>query len=541
MTPHAAEDVGKRMDGLEHAITERAPTEPPPAPRVRRRFVLLGVEGAAVAALLLVAVLARRPGYVLAQTFWLDESWVVDSVRAPLRQLRLVTSPTPIGFTLLLRAVPPLGGPQHYRLLPLAFGAATVVSGWLLGRRLDGFGPLRAALAGLAAALVPAALARHDLKQYQAEGFVAVTVLALVAWLEARWSRRRLAVLAVAAAASILLANTAPFVAAAAFAALALGRATRREWHRVAEAGVAMAAVATLHLFTYLQIASSADNPAMRRFWQRDFVSLDAGLGPAARFAGQRAGALLGSIGFGPWPLALALAVLGAVALVRAGRPGAGLLWPLLVLGLLAVGVAQRFPFLDPRTSLFAAILLAVYAGLGLGELAVLLLRRGWTAPLALAVVVGAGALLVPASVRAARTPIRSGNVRQQLEVVRAAWRSGDAVVVNAAGTFAFAYYWPDRPTFVPTRVATAVNFMVTYPDHPELVMVNDFHNQEATVPSAMALADAAGERIWIVYAHGSPRSAGMWVRAAARYGRVTHPGPNRFPVLIVPSGYRGS
>lgn len=178
----------------------------------------------------------------------------------------------------------------------------------------------------------------------------------------------------------------------------------------------------------------------MRRLWRGDFISLDAGLGPAARFLGQRAAALLGSIGFGPWPLAVALAALGAVALARAGRPGAGLVLPLLALGLLAAGVAQRFPFLNLRTSLFAAVLLAVYAGLGLGELAALLLRRGWTAPLALAVVVGAGALLVPASVRAARTPIHSGNVRQQLEVVRAGWQPGDAVVVNAAGTFAFAY-----------------------------------------------------------------------------------------------------
>lgn len=93
------------MDGLEHAVTDRAPTVPPPALRVRRRLAPLGVEEAVVAALLLLAILARRPGYVLSQTFWLDESWVVDSVRAPLGQLRLVTSPTPVGFTLLLRAV----------------------------------------------------------------------------------------------------------------------------------------------------------------------------------------------------------------------------------------------------------------------------------------------------------------------------------------------------------------------------------------------------------------------------------------------------
>ena len=64
-----------------------------------RLLVTLGLVGLAVA--------IRDPRYVLTRSFWLDEGWVVDSVRAPLHQLELLTSSTPIGWTLLLRLVPP--------------------------------------------------------------------------------------------------------------------------------------------------------------------------------------------------------------------------------------------------------------------------------------------------------------------------------------------------------------------------------------------------------------------------------------------------
>src|SRR6266542_3409646 len=144
------------------------------------------------------------------------------SVRAPIGQLRLLTSSTPIGWTLLLRAVPPLGGPERYRLLPLAFGVATVPLAWMLARRLGRWGTVRAAVAAATAALVPASLARHDLKQYSAEGFVAVGVVLLVAWVEEGWSRRRLALLALLGAASILIANIAPLVVLGGLLALVL-------------------------------------------------------------------------------------------------------------------------------------------------------------------------------------------------------------------------------------------------------------------------------------------------------------------------------
>jgi hypothetical protein len=305
-------------------------------------------EAVVLVALLALAVIARRPSYLLSHSFWLDEGWVIDSVRAPLRQLGLLTSSTPVGWTLLLRAVPPLGGPQRYRLLPLAFGVATVPLAWILARRLGRWGVVRAAVAAISLTLLPPSLARHDLKQYSAEGFVAVAVLLLVAWVEERWSRRRLALLALLGAGSILIANAAPLVVLAGLGALVLTAAARRQWRPAGEAAAA----------------------------------------------------------------------------------------------------AQRYPFLEARTSLFVAATLAVYAALGIGELIVLLLARAWTAPLAIGTAACAAALLLSAAQRAALEPMPSADVREQLAVVRANWRAGDAVIVNSGGTFPFAYYCPSgRPS----------------------------------------------------------------------------------------------
>jgi hypothetical protein len=520
---------------LNRRVVEVTPEVARVAPRRSvARTLLLGAEPVVLVALLALAVVARRPHYLLTHSFWLDEGWVVDSVRAPLSQLRLLTSSTPIGWTLLLRAVPPVAGPERYRLLPLAFGVAIVPLAWMVARRLGRWGTVRAAVAAATAALVPASLARHDLKQYSAEGFVAVGVVLLVAWVEEGWSRRRLALLALLGGVSILIANIAPLVVLGGLLALVLTAAARREWRHAGEASVAGVAVGGLHLVVYLAIAGAGDNPAMRRWWLSDYIHLDHGLSPAVRFVCDRVVAMLTTVGLGPWWLVLALIAVGVRSLARAGRPSAALLLPLLALELVVAAAAQRYPFLEARTSLFVAVLAAVYAALGLGALIAELLARAWTVPFAVGVAVGAAALLIPASADAARQPMPSANVREQIAVVWAHWRAGDAIVVNSAGTFPFAYYWPDQPTFVHATQSTAVNFTVTYPDHPELVMVNG-SNLGGFAP-AMAKARAAGTRIWVIFAHGAPSTVRRWSVEAARYGRIEHPGPRALPLLVRPA-----
>src|SRR6266568_5066544 len=488
---------------LSRRVVEVAPEVARVAPRRSvAQTLLLGAEPVVLVALLALAVVARRPHYLLSHSFWLDEGWVVDSVRAPIGQLRMLTSSTPIGWTLLLRAVPPLGGPERYRLLPLAFAVATLPLAWMLARGLGRRGTVRAAVAAATAALV-----------------------------EEGWSRRRLALLALLGAVSILIANIAPLVVLGGLLALVLAEAARREWRHAAEACVAGVAVGSLHLLVYLTVAGAGDNPAMRRWWLPDYIHLDNGLGPAARFVGDRVVAMLTTVGLGPWWLVLALVAVGVWSLARAGRPAAALLLPLLAVELVVAAAAQRYPFLEARTSLFVAVMAAVYAALGLGALIAELLARAWTVPLALGVAVGAAVLLIPAAADAARHPTPSANVREQIAVVRAHWRSGDAIVVNSAGTFPFAYYWPDQPTFVHTNQSTAVDFMVTYPDHPELVMVNG--SNFGGVAPAMAKAHAAAGRIWVIFAHGAPSTVRRWSAEAARYGHIDHPGPKALPLLV--------
>jgi hypothetical protein len=75
---------------------------------------------------------------------------------------------------------------------------------------------------------------------------------------------------------------------------------------------------------------------------------------------------------------------------------------------------------------------------------------------------------------------------------------------------------------------------MVTYPDHPELVMVNG--SNFGGVAPAMARAHAAGGRIWVIFAHGAPSTVRRWSAEAARYGRIDHPGPRSLPLLVRPA-----
>ncbi|HET6814164.1 MAG TPA: hypothetical protein VFJ69_09165, partial [Actinomycetota bacterium] len=136
--------------------------------------------------LMVLAVALRDPRYLLTRSFWLDEGWVVDSVRAPLHQLHLLTSSTPIGWTLLLRLVPPVGGPERYRLLPLTFAAACALAAWWLGRLTApadraSWAWLYGLCCGLAGAASAAVLSHTWLKQYTAEAFVALVLAVLLA------------------------------------------------------------------------------------------------------------------------------------------------------------------------------------------------------------------------------------------------------------------------------------------------------------------------------------------------------------------------
>src|SRR6266540_5319127 len=308
---------------LSRRVVEVAPGISRVAPRRSvAQALLLGAEPVVLVALLALAVVARRPHYLLTHSFWLDEGWVVDSVRAPIGQLRMVTSSTPIGWTLLLRAVPPLGGPERYRLLPLAFGVAGVVPAWLLGRQLRGMaGWVAAPLAGLAAVLGPAALFCPGLKQFSAEAFITLVLVAALAWVERSWSPRRLLLFGLLAAAGFLVADAAALVTAAAFSGLALSWMLRGAWRRLAWLAPVAAGVGGAQLAIYVAFVAPANSPAMRAYWTRLFIPAGQGLDGAAAFVGGRGARFLALLGLGSWQVALGLALAGVAALALARLP----------------------------------------------------------------------------------------------------------------------------------------------------------------------------------------------------------------------------
>jgi hypothetical protein len=470
---------------------------------VSRRPRRFAVEGLVAFGLTALAVAIRDPRYLLAHSFWLDEGWVVDSVRAPIHQLGLLTSSTPIGWTLLLRLVPPVGGPERYRLLPLAFAAMTALAAWRLGRTLRppprSWSWLYGLLCGIAGAASAAVLHHTWLKQYTAEAFVAVAVALLLARIERAWSWRSLAAYTVAGIAGFLVSNTAPLVSAAGLAGLWLTTLLARRWSRLPALAATTVAFGLADLIVYRALAAGGDTQTLRRYWRLRYLTLDHGLGDAAQVVWRRLGAELSGLGWGPWWLALALIVVGLLTLWRAGLPALALTPPVILAELVVLGLAGSYPFLEPRTSMFYSTLLTVTAATGLATLARLALGRRATVPLAVAGLVVLGLLLVPGWVRAGRGDIPGDNVRDQVADVLAHRRPGDAVVVGFAATFSFAYYWPDRPTFVPTTANTAVAFMPTFPEHPNLILVHRPRSARALV-EALDLGMRLGRgRVWVI------------------------------------------
>jgi hypothetical protein len=141
------------------------------------------------------------------------------------------------------------------------------------------------------------------------------------------------------------------------------------------------------------------------------------------------------------------------------------------------------------------------------------------------AVAVGAAALLVPAARAAIPHPSLAGTVRQQVAYVLAHRQPGDAVVVGPAASFAFGFYWPERPTFRPATASTAVRFQVDYQGRDDLVVVHQPPGWPGIVTGMRQAARSRSGRVWVVLAVASDRGP-AWKRAMAGTGQVVRTAP---------------
>lgn len=459
------------------------------------------------ALLALLALVAHNPAAMLRMPFWLDEAWVADSVREPLSSLRHLTSSTPIGFSLLLRLVPPIGPAERLRLVPLAFAVLLGPLGWWLGRELDRDCRATAYATGVAAAILPAGLLRHDLKQYTADAAVALLLVLLGARAERLRTRRALLALGGTACAAAFFSHTTVLVAAAVFGGLTLANAARRDWRATAETAVVGTATGAWLGAVYLAFAHHAQTPALTEYWRAYYVPAHG----APRFVADRATAMLGYVGVGPALVAAALLVAGTVLLARAGRTATALVLPLLTLVVLAAARARVYPLWDERTGLFYFALGTMVAVYAVGRVATVV--RPACVPLAVGAV-----LLCWHAVPNARSDVPFENARGFARRIERQASPDDAILVHADAGYAWAFYWhADRATFVPDD-SRAVGFAAAYPGSRRIGIVTA-DDVGLAIDDAFARGAPA---VWLVLVHTHPGDIPVYEYIAADRGVVT-------------------
>jgi hypothetical protein len=438
--------------------------------------------------------------------------------------------------------------------VPLIFAGLAVSAAYLLGREL-GLTRFTAGLATAAAALLsPAMLIRNDLKQYTAEAFGSIVIWLLVARAETKWSRWRLATLAVAASAGTLIAETIILTGAAGLACLGLAALVRRQWRRLAEATVAAVGMLVIYGVVYAIVIKPRINPTLNYTWAPDYAPTS--VTGAASFFWAKLQLLAPFIAFPALhdPLtgliiALSVAGAGVVALALMRRFALAALLPVTLAVVMAASAHQSYPFGDERTSTFWLVLFPVLMaiavasvphaiGVGLGWLAGGTggrpLRRGlrwlqWTLLPVLAI--AATAIAVNYYTRAV-LPVANSHLlahddpRSQVQYTEDHWRAGDVIIVDYGASYGFAYYYKDPATAYPPVPANAAGWVPEYGDDPHvIVMANRLPGEVGRVlrkARAIVAAEPPDEhgRIWVIRNHPEPDERLDWRSAFTQLNR---------------------
>jgi hypothetical protein len=482
----------------------------------------------------LAVLLVHDVGYLLHHSFWVDEAWVADTVKARIGLTPSLSSSTPLGWTFLLRLVP-FGGAQRLRLVPLLFAMLAAAAGYLFGRELRLTRFVTGILTGAAVLLSPAMLARDDLKQYTAEAFACLVVWVLVARTENEWRRGRLVAIAATASAGMLFANTVIFVGVAAMASLGLECLVTRHYRRLAELAVATAGMLVVAAAIYVTLIRPQVTRNLTNYWAPFYMPTHPA-SAAVSFLHAQFRALAPYLGFGSLIVDAVLIVAGIAALVWLRRFALAVMFPLTLLIIIAASAARKYPFGDLRTSTFwlvTAPLLMAVAVAAAGRLAARLDRR---APL----VVAAAALAawVPSTDAYIRSHlIPNEDVHSEVAYLDAHFRHGDVVIVSYAASYAFAYYYPLLQPSFPSGDGPN-GHVVAYPSAPWMVVMTSRRAVDVANALATARAKIAAEpsgtrgRIWIIRSHLTRTEIRAWHRDLAG-DRVTRIAVGRDPILL--------
>ncbi len=472
-----------------------------------RVFVPLG-------AIVSLHLLLLRPWYLFDRPYWHDEAWVVIADRAPLSQLGLTTGVSPIGWTFLMTIVPGRGD-QHQRLLPLVFSVGAVIVAYLLARDLLGSrlsGAVTGSFTAVAVAVAPLALARQDLKQYTADAFFALLVLWLVVRLETVWSARRLRMLVIVAVSASLVSYASMFVTAAVMTSLVVVNVVSGDRRKLIQSLIAGGITAAIFLAVVGLVVVPHLSDSLTSYWNDFYLDGDAGLWALTKVIWSRLDGLAPLLGF-RWPLLIGLLVItGVIAMRRRNFPVAALAIPILWLEMVFMGIFEKYPFLDQRTSHFLLILTIAVAGIGVESLFSSVSLRSSSLATGL-LLLAFGMVLWQSSAFVGSRSFPHDEVRAQTRYVENNYESGDVVLVNALSGKGFAYYWPDQPTFFPTDRFLS-GFSVRF-DQTNIVLAegrssSDIEKAFAAALRSASLRDSTGI-IWLVRFYMTESELAAW------------------------------
>jgi hypothetical protein len=494
----------------------------------------LSIADAALAIVTALCVLAVHDvGYILHQSFWVDEAWVADTVRANIGLTPSLSSSTPLGWTFLLRLVP-FGGPERLRLVPLGFAMLTAGAGYLFGREL-GLGRFSTGiLTGAAALLSPAMLERNDLKQYTAEAFACLVVLILVARAENDWRTRRLVAIAATASLGMLFANTVIFVGVAAMAGLGIECLGKRQYRRLRELGAASAGMLVVAAVIYVTLIRPQVTPRLTAYWAAFYMPTKS-IAAATSFVHQEFHGLAPYMGFGSLAVDAVGALAGIAALVWLRRFALAVMLPVILVIVIVASAADKYPFGDLRTSTFWLVIVPVLMAVAVaavGHLATVADRRMPLLVAAVALAVWVSATLP--FMRVHSIPVE--DVHSEITYLESHYRRGDVVIVSYGASFGFAYYFPAQASY--PAGGGPNGHVIAYPSVPWLVVLTK--RQAVDIADALATARAkiaaepagARGRIWIIRSHQTTIEIQAWQKDLAGDAVTAIPvGPD--PILL--------
>lgn len=445
----------------------------------------------AMICVVVVGFALRLVQYLGSGALWLDELALAHNVLERsawelVREPLMFHQVAPVGFLLAQKAIVSALGSSDWVLRSLPFAAAVaslLVFRRLAERTLEGVGPLVAVT--LFATAVPLLFVATQAKQYSTDVLAAVLIMYFGAVLDARPSRRGLAVSAATGAMLVWVSQPALLVIGATGIVVLLRLVPRGELSRVAIV-VAVWGVSALAAAAVAMSSVTSDVRAeMLAYWADGLPPASMREWLARRWPLDQIQYLVGVYGQASlrYPAPLLYVALGlAGALIAVGRRRfLGHVTMALALMIVGAAVSHQYPFTQ-RLALYVAptgLLLIAAAVDGLWR---------WTARWSRRMAPATAMLVAPClwPVWQAPPPYQLENVHPALEHLRAHHQPGDRIYVYYFAVYAFEFY-AARYGFSDAYTAGACH----RPDHREYLEEIDAFRGEP--------------RVWVFFSHALP------------------------------------